>query len=85
MTAPGTAIVEFDLELLQRLRKRRPEQNDRELLERVARIELGFEAIHRAQERTVAAGTDQVEIEREAIRGVREVRRKRAAARQAQG
>jgi hypothetical protein len=79
MNAPGTATVEIDLELLERLRKRRPEQSDRELVERVARIELGFEAIHRAQERTAAAGTDQAEIDAEAVRAVKESRSEQAA------
>jgi hypothetical protein len=79
MTAPATATVEIDRELLERLRKRRPQQSDRELVERVARIELGFEAIHRAQARTAAAGTDQAEIDAEAVRLVKEARRQQAA------
>jgi hypothetical protein len=71
--------VEIDLALLERLRKRRPEQSDRELVEGVARIELGFEAIHRLQERTAAAGTDQAEIDAEAVRAVKESRSEQAA------
>ena len=75
----GTATVEIDRDLLARLRKRRPEQSDRELVERVARIELGFEAMHRAQQRTATAGTDQAEIEAEAVRAVKESRQEQAA------
>jgi hypothetical protein len=84
MNAPGTATVEIDLELLERLRKRRPEQSDRELIEGVARIELGFEAIHRLQERNAVAGVDEDEIMAEAVRGVKETRREMAAERAAQ-
>ena len=79
MSPPATATVEIDLELLERLRKRRPKQSDRELVERVARIELGFEAIHRAQQRTATAGTDQAEIDAEAVRAVKQSRSEQAA------
>jgi hypothetical protein len=83
MNAPGTATVEFDQELLDRLRERRPEQSDRELLESLARIQLGRDASARVKERF--AGTSSEEIEREAVKAVREVRAERAAARQAAG
>jgi len=84
MSPPATATVEIDLDLLERLRKRRPEQSDRELVEGVARIELGFEAIHRLQERNAAAGVDEDEVMAEAVRGVKETRREMAAERAAQ-
>lgn len=74
--------MEIDRKLLERLRKRRPNQSDRELVEGLARIQLGREARARARERF--AGVSSEEIEREAAKAVREVRRERAAARQAQ-
>ncbi len=81
MTATPTTRVEIDTDLLDRLRKRRPEQNDRELLESAARIQLGREAITRVRKRF--AGVPMEEIEREAVKAVREVRRERAAERRA--
>jgi hypothetical protein len=79
MNAPGAATVEFDEELLARLRKRSPDKTDRELLEDLAIIRLGNEAI--ANIRKAFADVPEEEIEREAIKGVREVRAERAAAR----
>ena len=69
--------VEIDNELLSRLRERSPGKSDREALERAARIQLGFETIRRAQERSAAAGVDEDEVMAEAVRGVRESRRSR--------
>jgi len=77
MSPPGTATVEIDLELLERLRKRRPEQSDRELVESLARIQLGREATDRIRE--AFADVPEEEIEREAVKGVREVRSEMAA------
>lgn len=83
MAASPTTSVEIDSELLERLRKRRPEKNDRELLESVARIQLGREASARVKERF--AGVPSEEIEREAAKAVREVREEMAAEQQARG
>lgn len=83
MAASATIKVEFDRDLLGRLRQRRPEKSDRELLESAARIQLGREASDRARERF--AGTSSEEIEREAVRAAREVRQERAAKRRAPG
>lgn len=83
MSAPSTTAVEIDTALLQRLRERRPEKSDRELVESIARIDLGREASARARERF--AGVSSEEIEREAVKAAREVRRERAAARRATG
>jgi len=83
MAASPTTSVEIDSELLERLRKRRPEKNDRELLESVARIQLGREASARVKERF--AGVSSEEIEREAAKAVREVREEMAAEQQASG
>ena len=83
MAAPPTTTVEIDTGLLDRLRQRRPAKSDRELLESVARIQLGHEASDRARERF--QGVPSEEIEREALKAVREVRRERAAKRRASG
>lgn len=78
MAAPSTTTIEVDTALLQRLRERRPDKSDRELFEGVARIQLGWEASARARERFAGIPSD--EIEREAVKAAREVRRERAAA-----
>ncbi|HEY2333491.1 MAG TPA: hypothetical protein VGH58_00590 [Solirubrobacterales bacterium] len=77
MAATPTTRVEIDTDLLDRLRQRRPEKSDRELLESAARIQLGREAT--AQVRKRFAGIPSEEIEREAIKAVRQVRAERAA------
>lgn len=79
MAAAPTTTVAIDSELLSRLRKRSPGKSDRETLERVVRIQLGFETIRRVQERNAAEGIDEAEVMAEAVRGVRESRRARAA------
>jgi hypothetical protein len=68
MAATATTTVEIDNELLSRLRERSPGKSDREALERAARIQLGFETIQRAQERSAAAGVDEDEVMAEAVR-----------------
>jgi hypothetical protein len=83
MAATSITRVEIDTDLLDRLRKRRPEWSDRELLESAARIQLGREAIARVRKRF--AGVPMEEIEREAVKAVREVRRERADERQVAG
>lgn len=83
MAATATTTVEIDSDLLSRLRKRSPGKSDREMLERVARIQLGFETIRRVQERSAAAGVDDDEVMAEAVRGVRASRLSRAARRAA--
>lgn len=71
----ATTTVEIDSGLLARLRERSPDKSDRELLEDLAAVTLGFETIHRVQRRTADTGVDQGEIEGEAVRVVRERRR----------
>lgn len=75
--------MEFDQELLAQLRQDAPGKSDRELLEDLAVIKLGDKAIAHIREAFVDVPEE--EIAREAVKGVREVRRKRAAARQAAG
>jgi len=79
MAAASTIKVEFDRELLDRLRRRRPDKSDRELLESAARIQLGREASGRARQRFSRVSSE--EIEREAVKAAREVREERAARR----
>jgi hypothetical protein len=79
----ATTTVEIDSNLLERLRQRRPAKSDRDLLESVARIHLGREASDRVAERFQGVSSD--EIEREAVKAVREVRRERADRRRAAG
>jgi hypothetical protein len=83
MAASPTTRVEIDTDLLDRLRKRCPERNDRELLESAARIQLGGEAIARVRKRF--SGVPMEKIESEAVKAVREVRRERAAERRTAG
>lgn len=73
--ATGTTTVEIDTALLERLRQRWPEKTDRELVESAARIRLGQEATTRARKAFEGVSSD--EIEREAVRAVREVRAER--------
>jgi hypothetical protein len=75
----ATTTVEIDSDLLARLRERSPGRSDRELLEELATVTLGFETIQRVRQRTADAGIDQQEIEDEAVRVVRKHRRQRAA------
>lgn len=60
------------------MRERAPGKNDQELLERAARIQLGFETIRRVQERNAAAGVDDDEVMAQAVRSVRASRKARA-------
>ena len=74
MNGPTTTTVEIDSELLARLRERSPGKSDRELLERVARIKLGFETILRVQARNGAAGVDDDEVMAEAVSAIQGLR-----------
>jgi hypothetical protein len=71
MTA-STTTVEFDTALLERLREREPGKSDRELLEDIATITLGFETIARVQQRNADADDD--EVMAEAVKAVHEIR-----------
>jgi hypothetical protein len=81
MAATSTIKIEFDCELLERLRRRHPDEGDRELLESAARIQLGRDASDSARERFTGVSSE--EIEQEAVKAAREVREKRAARRDA--
>jgi hypothetical protein len=68
----ATTTVEIDTALLERLRKRAPGKSDRELLEDIATITLGFETIARVQQRNADADDD--EVMAEAVNAAHEIR-----------
>lgn len=67
----ATTSIEIDNGLLGRLRERHPGKADRELIEDLARIELGFAAV--GEVRVVGGVGDQLAID-EAVRAVHETR-----------
>jgi hypothetical protein len=75
MSDPQTTSVAL---LVERLRERRPGASDRELIESATRIHRGRQAVERIGERFVGVPVE--EIEREAVKAVREVRRERQSA-----
>ncbi len=68
----ATTRAEIDSELLKRLRARHPGKDDRELIEDLARVELGFNGLHAVQQRNALAEDEAAEL---ALRAVRESRR----------
>jgi hypothetical protein len=72
MTA--TIRVEIESELLERLRARHPGKHDRALIEDLARVDLGFNALRAAQQRNALAEEEAAGL------GVRAVRAARGAA-----
>lgn len=63
--------VDFDGDLLAKLRARRPGNDDRTLLEELARIGLGFETLAEVQRRNALGEDEAADL---AVRAVREVR-----------
>jgi hypothetical protein len=70
-----TVRVEIDSELLSRLRARHPGKTDRELLERLAIIELGMTTLRESQRRNAVPEDEALE---QAVRVVHEARADRA-------
>jgi hypothetical protein len=70
--APATTRVEIDSELLARLRARHPAKDDRALIEDLARVDLGFNALRVAQQRNALAEPDAADL---AVHALRESRR----------
>jgi hypothetical protein len=68
----ATTSVQIDTELLGRLRARHPGKNDRELIEDLARIDLGFVALRDAQQRNALSEDEATEL---AVQAVHETRR----------
>lgn len=67
----ATTTVEIDSELLGRLRARDPGKDDRALLEDLARVKLGFEALRESQRRNAV---DEDGAMAQAVQAVREIR-----------
>jgi hypothetical protein len=68
----ATTNIEIDTELLERLRARAPGKDDRELIEDLARISLGFDVIRESQRRNAVPDDRAMD---EAVRTVHEIRR----------
>jgi hypothetical protein len=83
MATTSTTTVEIDTALLEELRERDPRKSDRELLEDVAVIALGFETMRRVQERN--AGANEEEVMAEAVSAAREARQEMDAERRDAG
>lgn len=77
------AAVERYARTLKVLRERDPKKSERELMETLVRIKEGDDAIEQIGARF--AGVDPEEIEREAVKAVREVRTEAAAEHRAAG
>jgi hypothetical protein len=73
MTAPQTTAVEVHTALLERLRERRPGVSDRELVESMARIALGREALHPIQNRSALPEDEAIALGVEAVHGARQL------------
>jgi hypothetical protein len=71
----STTSIEIDTELLERLRKRRPEKSDRELIESLAKITLGRETLRRVQERNALSDEEAIAL---GVKAVHEARRERS-------
>ncbi len=72
MAAATTTRVEIDSELLARLRARHPAKDDRALIEDLARVDLGFNALRAAQQRNALGEQDAADL---AVHAVHESRR----------
>jgi len=68
----ATTRVEIDNDLLGRLRAEHPGKDDRALIEDLARVDLGFNALRAAQERNALPDHEALEL---GVRAVRESRR----------
>lgn len=70
-----TTTIEIDTALLDRLRTRHPGKGDREMIEDMARIDLGFSLLRQAQERNALSEDEASEL------GVRAIRESRSGSR----
>lgn len=72
MAQSATTSVEIESELLARLRERWPDKSNRQLIEDLVHIQLGFAALHRSQQRNALSEEKAVEL---GVRAVKEARR----------
>lgn len=70
--ATATTAIEIDTSLLQRLRARHPGKADREMIENIAQIDLGFSMLRQAKERNAL---NEAEATERGVRAAREARR----------
>lgn len=70
----ATTKIDFDSELLAKLRVRHPGKDDRTLLEEMARVDLGFDTLIEVQRRNALEEDEANDL---AMRAVREVRAER--------
>jgi len=71
-TAP-TTVIELDTSLLERPRARHPGKADREMIEDIAQIDLGFSMLRQAQERNALSEDEATEL---GVHAVHEARRR---------
>lgn len=67
----ATTKIEIDNELLDDLRSRHPGKPDQALIEDLARVELGFAALHDAQTRNAMTEEDAMALALEAVHETR--------------
>jgi hypothetical protein len=68
----GTTAIEIDTGLLERLRVRHPGKGDREIIEGMAQVDLGFALLRQAQERNALDDEAAIEF---GVRAVHKARR----------
>jgi hypothetical protein len=68
----ATTAIEIDTSLLQRLRARHPGKADREMIEDIAQIDLGFSMFRQAKERNALSEAEATEL---GVQAAREARR----------
>jgi hypothetical protein len=68
-----TTVIEIDTSLLLRLRARHSGKADREMIEGIAQIDLGFSMLRQAKERNALSEAEATEL---GVRAAREARRK---------
>jgi hypothetical protein len=69
--ATATTAIEIDTSLLERLRARHPGKADREMIEDIAQIDLGFSMLRQAKERNALSEAEATEL---GVRAVRDIR-----------
>ena len=70
-TAAATTAIEIDTSLLERLRARHPGKADREMIEDIAQIDLGFSMLRQAKERNALSEAEATEL---GVRAARDAR-----------